>query len=111
MKQIAVVVSPENKGTFLDCTDDGLEDVDLSTAGGSDVAVDLTNNVDLTDKGNEVGLKGMTDDESVSNGKGGSNGLADNGSILTVGTDTTEGLETKVTKALIGATEMMGVKN
>ena len=85
MKQIAAVVSPDNKGTFFDYTEDVLVDVDLGTSGTrSDVPVDLTDGVDLTEDGNEAGSKGMTDDRSVSNEKGGSNdGLTDNGSILT----------------------------
>ena len=44
---MAVVSPDKDKGTFFNCTEDGLVDVDLGKAGGSDVAVDLTVDVDL----------------------------------------------------------------
>ena len=114
MKQIVAVVAPDkDKGIFFNCTKDASVDVDLGMTGtGLDVTVDLTNDVDLTKDGTEAGSKGgMTDDGSVSNGKGMNDGLTNDGSISTGRTETTEGMETKGTKVSIEGTEMMDSTN
>ena len=68
IEQIISVVTPtKNDAAFFNCTEEGMmEEVDLGKAVGSDVDVDFTVDVDLTEDSNEVASNGM-DDGSVFN--------------------------------------------